>query len=125
MGKVDFGTTVKDKEMLFEREDEITGTPPYMAPDTLRTATFDKPVDVWAYGCVLAHVATGRAPYSQLKLSKVSELLDVIRKGEASPLELLLASNTTPSPIITLARLGQALLRSGPQAASHFQQHCR
>jgi len=66
---------------------------------------YDKPVDVWAFGCMLAHMGTKRPPYSWLThIETPKQLLDVVASGEYSPLELLLESTTTPDAIKELAK---------------------
>ncbi len=41
----------------------IVGTLPYMAPEQLLKRTFNVRTDVWAAGCVLFEMATGRRPF--------------------------------------------------------------
>jgi serine/threonine protein kinase len=66
---------------------------------------YDKPVDVWAFGCMLAHMGTKRPPYSWLThIETPKQLLNVVASGEYSPLELLLESMTTPQAVKDLAK---------------------
>jgi TolB-like protein/tetratricopeptide (TPR) repeat protein len=44
--------------------DQIAGTLPYMAPETLRGARRRPTVDVWALGVVIHEMAAGRRPFS-------------------------------------------------------------
>lgn len=137
----DFGTVKMDTEVLAEA-DKVAGTPPYMAPERvasasnrrcrkrllptsavrsargriLSTCTYDKPVDVWAFGCLLAHMGTGRPPYEQLRLTSPQEVFKVIRSGEFSPLELLEGSST-PTPIAAIA---SKCCRRDPSARPDF-----
>lgn len=58
---------------------------------------------MWAFGCCLSHMGSGMIPYQQLELKSRKELLDTIRKGEVSPLELLFSSKT-PKVIVDIAK---------------------
>ena len=100
----DFGNTLDDSHMLYEKEAEIAGTPPYMAPEIITLHKYEPPVDVWAFGCVLAHMGSRKIPYQQLNLRDRQAMLDVIRSGEVSPLELLFETSSTPKKIIDVAK---------------------
>ena len=39
--------------------DLLKGTPPYMAPEVVSRRAYAKPVDVWSFGCLMAHMASG------------------------------------------------------------------
>ncbi len=56
----------------------ILGTAAYMAPEQARGRTVDKRADIWAFGCVVYEMLTGRMAYggedSSLALSKVLQL---------------------------------------------------
>jgi len=98
----DFGS-VQDGSTAGECH-QVEGTPPYMAPEILQSATYEKATDVWAFGSMLAHMGTGKLPYQQLGLKDRHELFAVIRSGEISPIHLLLEAADTPTGILDLAK---------------------
>jgi len=101
----DFGTVFDTSKSAISESGDIQGTPPYMAPEIVKRHVYDKPVDVWAFGCMLAHMGTKRPPYSWLThIETPKQLLDVVASGEYSPLELLLESATTPQAVKDLAK---------------------
>jgi eukaryotic-like serine/threonine-protein kinase len=49
----------------------ILGTPGYMSPEQLRGGTIDKRTDVWAFGCVLYELLTGRQTFPGNNLPEI------------------------------------------------------
>ena len=49
----------------------VVGTAPYMSPEQARGKTVDKRTDVWAFGCVLFEMLTGRQAFGDETVSDV------------------------------------------------------
>ena len=75
-----------------------------MAPEILLKRKYDSPVDVWAFGCIIAHMGTGQIPYQHLGFTDRNVMLEIIKSGEVSPLELLFDAPNTPKAIIDVAK---------------------
>jgi serine/threonine-protein kinase len=69
----------------------ILGTAAYMAPEQARGRAVDKRVDVWAFGCVLFEMLTGRRAFDG---TDATEMIAAVVRGE--PEWSLLPSETTP-----------------------------
>ena len=117
----DFGTTFNAAANQAGKDGgDIQGTPPYMAPEIVQNKVYDTPADVWAFGCLLAHMGSKRAPYSWLThIETPKQLIEVVRGGKYSPLELLLESKTTPDAIKDLA---EKCCQRGPSLRPNFEQ---
>ena len=63
----------------------ILGTAAYMAPEQAKGKRVDKRVDIWAFGCVLYEMLTGRQAFEG---EDISEILASVIKGSAN-LDLL------------------------------------
>jgi serine/threonine protein kinase len=121
----DFGNTLDDSQMLYEHEQEIAGTPPYMAPEIITLHHYERPVDVWAFGCVLAHMGSRKIPYEQLNLTSRIQMLNVIRSGTCSPLELLFETlnekqNEKNKPLKSIIELAKMCCQPDPSARPDF-----
>ena len=75
------------------RDGVILGTPAYMSPEQARGKAIDKRTDVWAFGCVVYEMLTGRVAFGGDTLSDtIAAILD--REPEWSALPA-----ATPVPI--------------------------
>jgi Tol biopolymer transport system component len=61
------------------REGAIVGTAAYMSPEQTRGQAVDKRADIWAFGCVLFEMLTGRVAF---KADSVSDTIVAILSGE-------------------------------------------
>ena len=80
------------------REGIILGTAAYMSPDQARGKPVDKRTDIWAFGCVVYEMLTGRVPFPGETISDiVAAILGREPDWQALPI-------TTPEPIRRLLR---------------------
>ena len=77
----------------------IVGTAAYMSPEQARGLAVDKRTDIWAFGCVLYEVLTGRAPFSA---PTFSDTIAAIRERDP---------DWTALPTMTPTRVRQLLVR--------------
>ena len=76
-----------------KREGPIIGTAAYMSPEQARGLTVDKRTDIWAFGCVLYEMLTGRVAFSGDTISdSIAKILEREPDWSALP-------STTPTPI--------------------------
>jgi serine/threonine-protein kinase len=76
----------------------IMGTAAYMSPEQARGRTVDKRADVWAFGCVLYEMLTGRRPFVG---DDVSETMARIIEREPDWSAL---SNVAPASVVRIVR---------------------
>ena len=86
----------------------ILGTAPYMSPEQARGQMIDQRADIWAFGCVVYEMLTGRQAY---RGDHVSDILASVLAREPDYAEL---------PASTPLRLKTALTSTAP-ASSHIQ----
>jgi serine/threonine protein kinase len=79
------------------REGVVLGTASYMSPEQARGQTVDKRTDIWAFGCVLYEMLTGRAAFAR---DTLTDTLAAVVEGR--PNWFLLS--TTPRPITRLTQ---------------------
>jgi serine/threonine protein kinase len=64
---IDFAISLREKKGLgamFSFGNKIQGTRSYMSPEQIRGKTLDQRSDIYAYGCVLHELLTGKAPFT-------------------------------------------------------------
>jgi eukaryotic-like serine/threonine-protein kinase len=85
---------------------QILGTPTYMSPEQARGRPVDKRTDIWAFGCVVYEMLTGRAPLAGATVSDtIAAVLEREPDWQALP-------STTPPGIV---RLLQRCLEKDPK----------
>jgi len=68
------GTTVT---IVATQDGRIVGTPAYMSPEQMRGQPVDKRADIWAFGCVLYEMMTGRPAFARQTISDtIAAILD-------------------------------------------------
>jgi serine/threonine-protein kinase len=92
------------------REGVILGTAPYMSPEQARGKFVDKRTDIWAFGCVVWEMLTGRVAFPG---ETVSDTIAAILEHE--PSWSLLPSGTPAG----LTRLLQRCLEKDPKRRLH------
>ena len=88
----------------------ILGTAAYMSPEQARGEPVDKRADLWAFGCVLFEMLTGRMTFKE---NTISDTLASVLKIE--PDWALLPADTPDN----LRRLLTRCLRKDPQKRQH------
>jgi eukaryotic-like serine/threonine-protein kinase len=86
------------------REGLIVGTPAYMSPEQARGEAVDARTDIWAFGCVLYEMLTGKHAFAG---SEVTETLAAVIDGEIDWQRL---AGDTPAAVQRL--LNQCLARA-------------
>jgi len=76
----------------------ILGTPAYMSPQQIRGDPVDRPADIWAFGCVLYELLTGKRAFSGVH---VTDIIASVLKTEPDWAAL---PSTTPPRIRDLLR---------------------
>ncbi len=88
----------------------ILGTAAYMSPEQAKGKPVDRRADIWAFGCVVFEMVTGRQPFSGETVSDV-----LARVLEREPDWLLLPGATPPA----LRRMLQRCLEKNPAKRWH------
>jgi serine/threonine protein kinase/dipeptidyl aminopeptidase/acylaminoacyl peptidase len=83
---------------VMTRAGVILGTAAYMSPEQARGYAIDKRTDIWAFGCVLFEMLTGRRPFAG---ETVSDLIAAILEREPDWDAL---PDSLPSSVVTLLK---------------------
>jgi Tol biopolymer transport system component len=91
----------------------IVGTYQYMAPEQLEGREADARADLWALGCVLYEMATGKAAFQG---RSQASLISAIMTAEPAPLSQLAPDPASPgAPRLALERLVRQCLAKDPE----------
>jgi serine/threonine protein kinase len=91
------------------REGLIVGTAAYMSPEQARGQAVDKRTDIWAFGCVLYEMLTGRSPFArQTVTDALAAVVDREPDWQALPASIPIAIHSLLRRCLTKA-LGHRL----------------
>ncbi|XVF15545.1 hypothetical protein REPUB_Repub09cG0163200 [Reevesia pubescens] len=79
----DFGLAKRNSEE--QRRMEIRGTPLNMAPESVNENEYDSPVDIWALGCAIVEMFTGKPAWNFKPGTNVAALLIKIGVSDELP----------------------------------------
>jgi len=107
---LDTGVAETELATSLTMDGTLMGTPPYMSPEQVRGAVVDKRADIWAFGCVVYEMLTGRSAFGAETLADTLAAI-VDREPDLAALPA-----STPSLIRSLVR---RCLRKDPLQRLH------
>lgn len=79
----DFGLTKRGKQSKKRRlEPYWRGTPMYLSPEVVKDSVQETPSDVWALGCIVLEMLTGKPPWAEEGQLDAKEILRKIEEGQ-------------------------------------------
>ena len=84
----DFGLakrSAQSKKRRFDLDLYLRGTPLYLAPETVIESVQELPSDIWALGCVVCEMLTGKSPWERAEELNTEDLLRLIGDQRESP----------------------------------------
>ncbi|XP_010531244.1 PREDICTED: mitogen-activated protein kinase kinase kinase YODA [Tarenaya hassleriana] len=85
----DFGLAKKmeneTRSTMEETRVEIRGTPLYMAPESVNDSVFESPADIWALGCSVVEMASGKTAWCLEEGPNIMSLFFRIGAGDEVP----------------------------------------
>nr|GLL29280.1 mitogen-activated protein kinase kinase kinase 3-like [Ipomoea trifida] len=79
----DFGLTKREKQSKKRRlEPYWRGTPMYLSPEVVKDSVQESPSDVWALGCIVLEMLTGKPPWAEEGQLDVKQILSKIEQGQ-------------------------------------------
>ncbi|KAK4587821.1 hypothetical protein RGQ29_019000 [Quercus rubra] len=81
----DLGLARRSEQRKKGRLDYLRGTALYMAPETVIESVQDPKSDIWAFGCVVCEMLTGKSPWDREEELNTEELLGVIGNERVLP----------------------------------------
>ncbi len=65
----DFGVSLNLRAMERQTQNDIAGTPNWMAPEVIELKGTSTKSDIWSLGCTVIELFTGRPPYADISNS--------------------------------------------------------
>ena len=69
----DFGSAKKAKKR--PKDNDLRGTPQYMAPESISSHEYETHSDIWSLGCTVLEMITGRPPWPCDQNTKIGSIL--------------------------------------------------